>query len=203
MKVLASVLATLVTALLVVGLVSAKNQDFVRMFPRLPAFEPPDAALANHGACTPAPCTRQSTGPMVDPDSVADNSPSNTPAGFTYFGQFVDHDVTRDENPLPTTTFPIDLLNNVRNAKLDLDSVYGPGSVRDLDNNDKMRIGPDGCDVGGSGTGPSPCFDLPRGLDGRALIADSRNDENMIIAQIHLAFLKFHNAMVDQGMNFE
>ena len=70
MKVLASVLATLVTALLVVGLVSAKNQDFVRMFPRLPAFEPPDAALANHGACTPAPCTRQSTGPMVDPDST-------------------------------------------------------------------------------------------------------------------------------------
>ena len=98
--------------------------------------------------------------------------------------------MTRDENPLPATTFPIDQLNNVRNAKLDLDAVYGPGSVRDLDDDDKMRIGPDG-------------GDLPRGLDGRALIADSRNDENMIIAQLHLAFLKFHNAMVDRGMNFE
>jgi len=168
---------------------SAANDDFVRMFPHLPAFEPPDDALANHGACTPAPCGGASTGPMVDPNLDADNSPRNTPAGFTYFGQFVDHDVTRDENPLPDTTFPIELLDNVRNAKLDLDSVYGPGSVRDPINPDKMLIGPDG-------------GDLPRGPDGRALIADSRNDENMIIAQIHLAFLKFHNAMVDRRMSF-
>jgi len=190
MKLLTTVLASLVMALLLVGPASATDQDFVRMFPHLPAFEPSDVALANHGACTPAPCGAASTGPMVDPDLAADNSPSNTPAGFTYFGQFVDHDVTRDENPLPATTFPIDQLDNVRNAKLDLDSVYGPGSVRDLVNADKMLIGPDG-------------GDLPRGSDGRALIADSRNDENMIIAQMHLAFLKFHNAMVDLGMNFE
>lgn len=170
---------------------SAANDNFVRMFSHLPASEPPDAALDNHGACTPAPCGSTSTGQMVDPGTAANNWPSNTPAGFTYFGQFVDHDVTRDENPLPDTTFPIDQLDNVRNAKLDLDSVYGPGSVRGhLGNNDKMRIGLDE-------------VDLPRGPDGRALIADSRNDENMIIAQIHLAFLKFHNAMVDQGMNFE
>jgi Animal haem peroxidase len=171
---------------------SAANDDFVRMFPHLPAFEPPDAALDNHGACTPAPCGSTSTGPMVDLGFAANNSPppDSTPAGFTYFGQFVDHDVTRDENPLPDATFPIDQLNNVRNAKLDLDSVYGLGSVRDLVNNAKMRIGPDG-------------GDLPRGPDGRALIADSRNDENMIIAQLHLAFLKFHNAMVERGMNFE
>ena len=166
---------------------SAANDDFVRMFPRLPAFEPPDIALANHGAFV---LSTGAAGPMVDPNLDADNSPRNTPAGFTYFGQFVDHDVTRDENPLPATTFPIDQLDNVRNAKLDLDSVYGPGSVRDLANNDKMRIGPDD-------------GDLPRGPDGRALIADSRNDENMIIAQIHLAFLRFHNVMVDRGMNFE
>ncbi len=191
MKLLTTVLASLVTALLLVGPASATDQDFVRMFPHLPAFEPSDVALANHGACLPAPCGGASTGPMVDPNLPADDSPVNTPAGFTYFGQFVDHDVTRDENPLPATTFPIDQLNNVRNAKLDLDSVYGPGSVRDPDNNDKMLIGLDG-------------VDLPRGDDGRALIADSRNDENMIIAQLHLAFLKFHNAKVDLlGMNFE
>ena len=187
MKLVTTVLASLVTALLLVGPASAKDQDFVRMFPHLPPFEPPDVALANHGAlCTPEsePCE---AGPMVD-NLDAGNSPRGTPAGFTYFGQFVDHDVTRDENPLPATTFPIDQLDNVRNAKLDLDAVYGPGSVRD---GDKMFIDPDD---GG---------DLPRGPNGRALIADSRNDENMIIAQLHLAFLKFHNAMVDRGMNFE
>ena len=147
MKLCTSILALLVTTLLLVGPAFAKDQDFVRMFPHLPAFEPPDGALANHGACTPAPCGGASTGPMVDPNLDADNSPRNTPAGFTYFGQFVDHDVTRDENPLPATTFPIDQLNNVRNAKLDLDSVYGRGSVRDLVNPAKMRIGPDGGDL--------------------------------------------------------
>src|SRR5262245_49739587 len=51
-----------------------------------------------------------------------------------------------------------------------------------------MRIGSDG-------------GDLPRGPDGRTLIADSRNDESMIIAQLHLAFLRFHYPMVDRAMN--
>ena len=57
MKLHTTVLASLVTALLLVAPVSAKDQDFVRMFPHLPAFEPANVALANHGAlCTPAPC---------------------------------------------------------------------------------------------------------------------------------------------------
>jgi hypothetical protein len=197
MKWVSRVLPLLLAAPLLSAPASAKTQDFVRMFPHLPAYEPPDDALANLGAvCTPSPCT-STDGPMVDnlPNNGPDNgnSPRNTPAGYTYFGQFVDHDVTRDEKPLPDTTVAIDQLNNVRNAKLDLDSVYGPGSVRDPNNNDKMRI-----DINREGV-----EDLPRGLNGRALIADSRNDENMIIAQIHLAFLKFHNEMVELGMNFE
>ena len=38
--------------------------------------------------------------------------------------------------------------------------------------------------------------DLPR-TDKVALVADGRNDENLIIAQLHTAFLRFHNAAVD------
>jgi hypothetical protein len=41
--------------------------------------------------------------------------------------------------------------------------------------------------------------DLPRvnnPLQPRAVIADGRNDENLIIAQLHLAFLKFHNLVL-------
>lgn len=34
-------------------------------------------------------------------------------------------------------------------------------------------------------------------IDGRALIGDMRNDENLIIAQFHLSFLRFHNKAVD------
>jgi Animal haem peroxidase len=38
--------------------------------------------------------------------------------------------------------------------------------------------------------------DLPRNAEGRALIGDPRNDENAILAQLHLAFLQLHNRVV-------
>ena len=40
-------------------------------------------------------------------------------------------------------------------------------------------------------------FDLPRDSNNNAIIGDSRNDENVIISQLHLAMLRFHNAVVD------
>ncbi|HWV47354.1 MAG TPA: peroxidase family protein, partial [Nitrospira sp.] len=41
-------------------------------------------------------------------------------------------------------------------------------------------------------------FDLPRDPKNNAIIGDSRNDENVVISQFHLAMLRFHNAVVDQ-----
>jgi len=38
--------------------------------------------------------------------------------------------------------------------------------------------------------------DLPRNHTGRAIIVDPRNDENVLISQLHLAFLKYHNRVV-------
>jgi hypothetical protein len=47
------------------------------------------------------------------------------------------------------------------------------------------------------GHNPGP-NDIPRDPEQRiALIADPRNDENLIISQLHLAFLKFHNKVVE------
>ena len=34
-------------------------------------------------------------------------------------------------------------------------------------------------------------------MPGRALIGDARNDENAIVSQLHLLFIKFHNAVLD------
>src|SRR5918997_1022195 len=34
-------------------------------------------------------------------------------------------------------------------------------------------------------------------LGQRALIGDTRNDENLVVAQFHLSFLRFHNKAVD------
>ncbi|MDN3719802.1 heme peroxidase family protein [Roseibium salinum] len=39
--------------------------------------------------------------------------------------------------------------------------------------------------------------DLPRNQEGHAVIGDHRNDENLIVAQTHLSFLKFHNTVID------
>ena len=39
---------------------------------------------------------------------------------------------------------------------------------------------------------------MPRTATGRAIIADPRNDENMMIAGLHAAFLLFHNRAVDR-----
>jgi Animal haem peroxidase len=39
-------------------------------------------------------------------------------------------------------------------------------------------------------------FDQPRNGQGVALIGDPRNDENVIVSQLHLAFVRFHNRVV-------
>ncbi len=52
--------------------------------------------------------------------------------------------------------------------------------------------------VGRNPDGPeSAAEDLPRNQQGRALIGDPRNDENLIISQLHLLFIRFHNKVVD------
>lgn len=145
---------------------------------------------------------------------------SPIPAGFTYLGQFIDHDLTRDpsklsgDNPagLPTLS--------QRSPALDLDSLYGRGPTHPdsapfyAADVIRLKLGT----TKESGPGPVadedlPGFDLPR-LGARAsdllearhaAIPDIRNDENLAVAQIHLAFMRFHNAMADRmpGAPFE
>ena len=152
---------------------------------------------------------------MVDasPDGLPN---ADIPPVYTYWGQFVDHDLTAntdrdgvigiDDDPLT----PIEpalvpsTLRNLREPALNLDSVYGNGPGRpDVDgevpyvDGVKFRIG-ELTPVTVPNQVAVPGEDLPRSAaTGKARIADSRNDENLIVAQLHLAFLKFHNAAVD------
>ena len=128
----------------------------------------------------------------------ADNE--DIPAGHTYLGQFVDHDITFD----PTSKLERDndpsALTNFRTPRFDLDSLYGSGPDDQpylyewLDRRDrgvKLLLGR--ADPGGA----HAAEDLPRNAQGRALIGDARNDENLIVAQLHLLFVRFHNRVVD------
>jgi hypothetical protein len=117
------------------------------------------------------------------------------PAGFTYLGQFIDHDITFD----PTSK--LDQLNdpgalvNFRTPRFDLDSVYGSGPKVQPYLYDWKDSKPPGTRllVGHNEAND----DLPRNQQGRALIGDARNDENVIVAQLHLLFIHLHNAVID------
>jgi hypothetical protein len=140
------------------------------------------------------------------PGNGADNP--NVPAGYTYLGQFIDHDITLDTTPLAQQNADPLATTNFRTPALDLDSVYGDGPdihpylyQRDPATHkvtQKLLIGKASASPDQSGVViPELPNDLPRNQVGRALLGDERNDENLLVAQIHLAFLKFHNKVVD------
>jgi hypothetical protein len=133
--------------------------------------------------------------------------PSGVPAGYTYLGQFIDHDLTSDRTKvmLGQNVSPAELLQ-ARSPSLDLDSLYGAGpqnagSAKFYSDDRHLKTGKTvaaGSDAAKAG------FDLPRAGTGSsrkakrvALIPDLRNDENLAVAQTHLAFIRFHNRVVD------
>ena len=151
----------------------------------------------------PAALRRKVAKAMLGPAGLS----GSIPAGYTYLGQFVDHDLTFDKTVVAfgEQVSPADLLQG-RSPTLDLDSLYGAGPLdpvsaefysddRHLKMGKTVRVGPDAARVG---------FDLPRTgtkesgpKRRRALIPDHRNDENLAVAQHHLAMIRFHNRVVD------
>jgi hypothetical protein len=133
------------------------------------------------------------------------------PSGYTYFGQFVDHDITLDTTPLSDAELDPNRLHNFRTPRLDLDCLYGLGPdaqpylYEQQPFTGRFLVGQTvRLDPGIDGFPPidaQPEFpDLPRLKEPNqhtALIGDPRNDENVIVAQIHLAFLLAHNRLVD------
>jgi hypothetical protein len=132
---------------------------------------------------------------------------TGVPAGYTYLGQFIDHDLTFDKTKvtLGENISPIDLVQG-RSPSLDLDSLYGagpddPGSAGFYTDDRHLKTGRT---VAAGNDAARDGFDLPRAGTGatraakrRALIPDFRNDENLAVAQTHAAFIRFHNRVVD------
>jgi Animal haem peroxidase len=114
---------------------------------------------------------------IVDPALSRTNRDSDQhTAGLTFFRG----------SPTNPRTAP-----NARSAYFDLDSVYGDGPagsplLYDAVDRAKFRLESSG-----------RFEDLPRDNSGTAIIADPRNDENLIIAGLQIAFLRFHNNAVD------
>ncbi|HZO07702.1 MAG TPA: heme peroxidase family protein [Solirubrobacterales bacterium] len=116
------------------------------------------------------------------------------PSAYTYFGQFVDHDITFDPvSSLQRRNDP-DALTDFRTPRFDLDCVYGSGPADDpflYVQPDRLRLLIDSSNKNGEP-------DLQRNAQGVALIGDPRNDENIIVSQLQLAFLRFHNKVAER-----
>lgn len=164
-------------------------------------------------------------------DSMKESASSSAgfsviPAAYTYLGQFIDHDITfasakrQDDRPAScdfedhqqVKTLPLGVVvANVKNQRqgiLQLEVLYGDSKLKE---GDLMTLGKVSED--------NPLFpkirrddefnDVPRAPinsdpmhDREALIGDKRNDNNLILSQLHVAFLRAHNVLVKQGNSF-
>jgi hypothetical protein len=169
---------------------------FGRLLPNLDPFHASDKALV------------ALAGQMLESkgaDQGAGTDNPSIPVAYIYLGQFIDHNITFDATTIEEVRVDPASVTNYRSPRFDLDSMYGSGPavqphLYQRDDPDLFEIGvaqvftknSDGLvsDIG------IPA-DLPRAYNRFALIADPRNDENLIVAQLHLAFLFFHNRIVE------
>ncbi len=122
-------------------------------------------------------------------------------AGMTFLGQFVDHDITLDTSSSLEQQVDPEAIENFRIPTLALDNVYGQGPFNSPHLYDaldpvKLLVEPIP-DSPLQSRGGAQRFDLPRNSQGTPLIGDPRSDENIVLSQLHLAFLCFHNRCVD------
>lgn len=142
------------------------------------------------------------------PKDGADPEESGIPAVYTYFGQFIDHDLTFDPSSSLQKQDDPDALVDFRTPRFDLDNIYGRGKDEDpyfYDNDGRFLLGRP---LSGAKANPK-AHDLPRSqaTPARAIIGDPRNDENTIVSQLQGLFHRFHNAVFadlkPQGYSFE
>jgi hypothetical protein len=184
------------------------------MFKDLEPHRPPDALLRELGdAMMEQPTTTTTTDSAGNPvlvtaenDKFNENPSKFLTSGFTFVGQFVDHDITFDHTPIDQQQSDPDATTNFRTPRYDLDALYGRGPTSDPDlydssDRDKFKIEKrtathirtDKLKVDGVN---EVVYDVKRSA-GKAIIADPRNDQTIIISQMHVAMQMFHNKLVD------
>ena len=96
---------------------------FGRMFRTLPAAEFEDTDLAKLANAMIAEVEAE----VTSENEIDDEENFGLPAGYTYFGQFIDHDITFDPASVLQKQNDPDALVDFRTPALDLDNVYGRG----------------------------------------------------------------------------
>lgn len=196
------------------------DHGFCRMFPVLAG----EAHQVPLGARTLKDLSRLAAA-MAEPEAppppprVRSPGDADLPAAYTYLAEFVRNDLVWERRPQDEAWKPdfsplgaLSGLLNRRSGCLELDSVYDaprdPAAVR------RMLVGTVAPRRRGSPHVRPPRKgegnDLPRhprstdpGRDRAARMGDTRNDADLILGQLHVAFLKAHNALIASGLSFE
>lgn len=118
--------------------------------------------------------------------------------GYTYFGQFIGHDLTYDATPLAGPYSEPEETPNFRTATFDLDHVYAGGPA----GSPYLYEGEEGAEIFKIGATVPDGYrrDLPI-AHGHLLVGDlqdTRNVDNLLLRQLHVLFLKFHNEAIRQ-----
>lgn len=168
------------------------------LFPSLPACNLPRAFLVNISAAGTA-NTPAGLGYMEDSSArgTDNNARDRAAAGLTYLGQLLSHDIAdldggsveaRRPPPRGGIYRGRGAPANRATFAVDLDTLYGRrGHPRAAGDRAKLAMGT-----------PANALDWPRDAAGAARIADARNDEHFIIAQLAALFVRAHNALVDE-----
>jgi hypothetical protein len=140
---------------------------------------------------------------QADDEENAGGTPKDptVSAGYTYLGQFIDHDLTFDPASSLEKQNDPDALVDFRTPRFDLDNIYGrgPDDQPYMYQDDGVRLLL-GRPLTGNPADPK-ARDVPRTNPGsgpkRAIIGDPRNDENVIVSQLQATLLRFHNRVAD------
>ncbi|MCZ0735968.1 peroxidase family protein [Phreatobacter sp. AB_2022a] len=194
--------------------------DSRRLMQDFPAVEDQCQLIANIGARMLDWNVPSATAPVRPIDS------RTAPAGYTYLGQFIAHDISfaAERFPHQGGGASAESLDNLRSASLRLETIYGGGP--------KYFPLAYACPVGAGGADPwrterthlrlgltrssggPQAPDLPRlacpvlnGLDGApaeaergatdVLVPDGRNDDHALISQLTTLFMRSHNRIAD------
>ncbi len=156
------------------------HHSYGKLFPDLPPLEAGPGQLSRLGRLG---------GPCDLGIACGASNDARGDAVWPIFGQFIAHDITADRSPVDPPRHSNEI-TNFRAPRANLESVFGPGPM------DAPylyeRADPAKLLLASSG------LDLPRNHEGIALIGDARNDSHIFISQMHVAFAKLHNRLVDE-----
>lgn len=174
---------------------------FGRLFPHLRPWQP----LGRTESEQQADLRRRASSLLAPSDrDIARPENRQIAAGYTYLGQFIAHDISFDPSSIHQRSLDPGRRESFRSPRLDLDLVYGGGPEQQpylfrQPQGSHFLVARRARRAPRSGEGqPFEELDLPRNEEGQAIVADPRSDSHLLLAQIHLACLRFHNARLDE-----